>query len=73
MCNINSVKDYKYSILVKKIVVLKRLKKRRKKKWTGTTIYTCYFAVVQITFLFPLTASEIITWIVFPTTHSEIS
>ena len=31
MSGINSVKNYKYSILVKKIGVLKRLKKRRKK------------------------------------------
>ena len=31
MSGINSVKNYKYSILVKKVGVLKRLKKRRKK------------------------------------------
>ena len=32
MSGINSVKNYKYSILVKKIGVLKRLKKKRRKK-----------------------------------------
>ena len=31
MSGINSVKNYKHSILLKKIGVLKRLKKRRKK------------------------------------------
>ena len=44
MSGINSVKNYKYSILVKKIGVLKRLKKKKDgKKCTGIGSYTYYF------------------------------
>ena len=43
MSGINSVKNYKYSILVKKIGVLKRLKKKDGKKCAGIGSYTYYF------------------------------
>ena len=41
MSGINSVKNYKYSILVKKVGVLKRLKKDEK-KCAGIGSYTYY-------------------------------
>ena len=41
MSGINSAKNYKYSILVKKIGVLKRLKKAEK-KCAGIGSYTYY-------------------------------
>ena len=41
MSIINNVKNYKYSILVRKIKKLKNLK-NGKKKWAQTPIYTYY-------------------------------
>ena len=41
MRSINNVKNYKYSILVRKIKKLKNLK-NGKKKWAQTLIYTYY-------------------------------
>ena len=41
MSIINNVKNYKYSILVRKIKKLKNLK-NGKKKWAQTLIYTYY-------------------------------
>ena len=44
MSGINSVKSYKYSILVKKIGVLKRLKKKTEKSvLASAVIHTTFF------------------------------
>ena len=48
MSGINSVKNYKYSILVKNIGVLKRLKKDEK-KCAGIGSYTYYCRIQQFT------------------------
>ena len=46
MIGINSVKNYKYSILVKKIRVLKRLKKDEKKVCSNP--HLCILQIVDI-------------------------
>ena len=40
MSGINSVKNYKYTILVKKNRSIKKTKKKKKKNWAQTPIYT---------------------------------